>query len=248
MRRSFYRVSVQVRRREHTRRVLHALGITCLLLGGGALLLTLHVLRTSVESLGDTGFAFREVAADAAQETPAPLLPPELPEPARQPLDLPEVQEYAVEQVVAPELHELPLPDSAPVPELPELSADFPLLQPPPARQARVAAASARPAASAPAAAASAGEYTPPAYRKNPKPPYPAAMRRSRREGIVRLRVSIDAAGLPRQVEVVGSSGYAEFDSAAREWVLRHWEFEPARRGGQAVPGLIVTSVQFVLR
>ena len=107
----------------------------------------------------------------------------------------------------------------------------------------------ARPRARSSLAEAPASEVcTAPAYRIAPKPPYPAAMRSSRAEGAVRLRIYLDAQGTPQRVEVVESSGYDSFDSSASSWVLSRWRFSPAMRGGIPVPGVVVTQVRFVLR
>lgn len=96
--------------------------------------------------------------------------------------------------------------------------------------------------------AGTADVFTPPAYRIAPVPPYPASMRQSGVEGRVRLRIFLDAQGRPQRVVVVQSSGYAEFDSTAGDWVLRHWSFTPAQRGDKAVASTVVTQVCFVIQ
>ncbi|KVT78870.1 hypothetical protein WT25_20265 [Burkholderia territorii] len=52
------------------------------------------------------------------------------------------------------------------------------------------------------------------------QPPYPPKARRLGHEGRVDLRVTIDPAGRITQADVVGSSGFAELDDAAREAML----------------------------
>ena len=113
-------------------------------------------------------------------------------------------------------------------------------------RRAAVAAPPSLPSQAAPVGTADA--YTPPTYRTAPLPPYPVSLRQSRVEGNVRLRIFLDAEGRPRRVTVVQSSGYAEFDSTAGDWVLRHWSFTPAQRGNRAVASTVVTQVRFVLQ
>ncbi len=96
--------------------------------------------------------------------------------------------------------------------------------------------------------AAAAGELKAASYRSNPRPPYPPSMLSRRVQGKVGVKIVVDAEGIPRQVEVVSSSGYADFDRCAREWVLAHWRFHPARRGGVAVASIVRTQLEFVLR
>ena len=91
------------------------------------------------------------------------------------------------------------------------------------------------------------GDYTPPAYRSAPLPPYPPAMRQRGVEGTSRLRIFLDARGTPRKVELAGSSGHGELDAVARSWVLEHWTFSPARRGAVAVASTVVVQVRFVI-
>lgn len=235
------------------RRAWLSLGVTCLLMGGGVGALALVHLHMRAERLGELkGFwvpsppaRVHAVAPDMASLHDEPLPPLELPEPTL-PVQLPELP-----MAVLPQLP----PSDATLLDIAE--PDFP--QPPPAPQpprrvARARASSAAPApvaaaapAPAPPPAAEQGQYTPPAYRNTPLPPYPAGMRQSRLQGSVRLRIHLDAEGKPLRVEIAGSSGHAEFDNAARSWVLSRWEFTPALRDGRPVPGTVVTRVQFVL-
>ena len=90
--------------------------------------------------------------------------------------------------------------------------------------------------------------YTPPAYKSAPPPPYPASMRQSRVEGTVRLRIYLLTDGKPDHVEIVDSSGYAELDSEASSWVLKHWLFTPALRNHSPIPSTVLTRVRFVLQ
>ena len=90
--------------------------------------------------------------------------------------------------------------------------------------------------------------YTPPSYMSAPPPPYPASMRQSRVEGTVRLRIYLLTDGKPAHVEIVDSSGYAELDSEASSWVLKHWLFTPALRNHSPIPSTVLTRVRFVLQ
>ncbi len=92
------------------------------------------------------------------------------------------------------------------------------------------------------------GELVAASYRSTPRPPYPPSLLQRRVQGRVGLRIAVDAEGVPQSVEVCSSSGYAAFDRCAREWVLAHWRFYPARQGGKAVASMVRTQVEFVLR
>lgn len=70
----------------------------------------------------------------------------------------------------------------------------------------------------------------PAAYRHTPLPPYPAAAREQRLEGVVVLSV------------LVGMSGGVVEVSVARKWT-----FVPARRGSRAVESVVEVPVKFAL-
>lgn len=86
-----------------------------------------------------------------------------------------------------------------------------------------------------------------PEYLSNPKPPYPAGMRQRRIQGSVGVRIAVSPQGLPTAVDITQPSGHAEFDFTTRNWILRHWRFRPAKRGGAAVASSITTTVRFRL-
>ena len=88
---------------------------------------------------------------------------------------------------------------------------------------------------------------TPPAYLSAPKPPYPAAMRQRRMQGCVGVRIAVSPLGTPTAVDITQPSGHAEFDSATRSWILRHWRFRPATAAGRAVASTVTTTVRFTL-
>ena len=55
-------------------------------------------------------------------------------------------------------------------------------------------------------------------------PIYPQAARRRGVEGVVHLRVKVDARGVPMAVEVEGSSGRDDFDTSAVQ-AVKQWRF-----------------------
>lgn len=75
-----------------------------------------------------------------------------------------------------------------------------------------------------------------------PQPGYPSGARRSGLQGTVRLSVTVEASGLPASVNVIGSSGHAELDAAARDGVLRRWRWPTGDVRRFTVP------VRFVLK
>ncbi len=154
----------------------------------------------------------------------------------------------------------LPPPDVAELPwEAPELEPTEPLLvyempesSGKPLRRAVAQAPTERGRVAASRAASgksgAEGELVAARYRSTPHPPYPPGLLNRRVQGRVGLRIAVDAEGLPSEVTVSSPSGYAAFDRCAREWVLAHWRFHPAQRGGVAVASIVRTHVDFVLR
>lgn len=115
------------------------------------------------------------------------------------------------------------------------------------AAPAVVASPAPAPPASPPIAAPT---YSPPSfgarYLDNPKPAYPMLARRRGLEGTVRLEVRVSAEGIPTAVRVRESAGHEALDEAATTAVW-HWRFVPARRGGEAVEGVVVVPIRFRL-
>lgn len=85
-------------------------------------------------------------------------------------------------------------------------------------------------------------------YLKNPKPDYPSRSLALGEEGRVMLRVHVSEQGEPVRVDIVRSSGFPRLDEAARRTVERGWRFAPARRGEQAVAGVVQVPISFALR
>ncbi len=84
------------------------------------------------------------------------------------------------------------------------------------------------------------------AYLDNPKPRYPRIAKLRGMEGLVKLRVKVGINGQPITVDLQQSSGFSALDRAAIA-VVRHWRFEPARRGGIKVAGVAIVPIQFKL-
>lgn len=235
-------MSLRIRPAARPRHLWSSLCITALLMGGGGAVLALISLRLAPETAGQV-IGFLAPAPVSTQQRELPAAPPASEPPPMVDSTLPEEEYTPPAEASLVTLPELPPTEQPSIPELPELLIPRRAA----ARPAPAPRSAAPPVPPAVAAAEAAHDYTPPAYRHAPHPPYPAAMRESRVQGSVRLRIFLDEHGAPQRVEIAESSGHAEFDSTARAWVLRHWEFTPAQRGGNAVPSTVVTRVQFVL-
>jgi len=80
----------------------------------------------------------------------------------------------------------------------------------------------------------------------NRPPTYPRDAALRLEAGTVRLQLFIDPSGRVANALVVGSSGSASLDRAAREQVLT-WRFTPAKRDGNAVPDIAEIAITFQL-
>jgi protein TonB len=152
---------------------------------------------------------------------------------------------------VAPkQVAQLPAPAIAPIPAvvIPPAENTISVAQPP---AAAAPVATPAPAVTAPVAA-------PPApatprlitsgveYLQSPAPVYPAMSKRMGEQGKVVLRVLVNDKGLPEQVQVHASSGFARLDEAARQAVLRAL-FKPHVEEGRAVPVYVLVPLNFKL-
>ena len=86
----------------------------------------------------------------------------------------------------------------------------------------------------------------PASYQHTPLPPYPAAAREQRVEGLVVLSVLVGADGRVGDVSVATSSGSRILDDVAANAVKR-WTFAPARRGSRAVESVVEVPLKFAL-
>ena len=79
-------------------------------------------------------------------------------------------------------------------------------------------------------------------------PPYPPVSRRLGEQGTVRLHLTIDAQGNVTAAQVTNSSGVAELDQTAVDWVVAHWKYRPAMQNGLAVASTADAEVVFSLK
>ena len=84
------------------------------------------------------------------------------------------------------------------------------------------------------------------AYLNNPAPSYPLFAKRAREQGVVMLRVRVDAGGNVEGIEVHKSSGSQRLDEAALAAVKR-WRFAPARLGERTIAGVALVPIHFQL-
>jgi protein TonB len=95
--------------------------------------------------------------------------------------------------------------------------------------------------------AASSGALELPGYLRNPPPPYPAAARRFKEEGVVMLHTEVDTQGKVVAVTLTKSCGFADLDEAALETV-KNWQFKPAQVAGVAISSSVNIPVRFRLK
>jgi protein TonB len=158
-----------------------------------------------------------------------------------------------------------PTPPSAP--KTVKLSAPQPRAIVPPLPQLAVAPTEPtitvpqQPAEAAPAVVAAAAPVATPAptpapasprtvssveYLRMEQPKYPSISRRLGETGVVMLRILINDRGLPEQVIVQKSSGFANLDEAGRQAALRSL-FKPMLENGKAVPVFVIVPINFQL-
>lgn len=78
------------------------------------------------------------------------------------------------------------------------------------------------------------------------QPRYPATAQRRGVEGTVRLRIAVDANGVPTDIGYASRSGDPDLDRAAL-LAARDWRFRPATRNGRAVATTVEVPVRFTL-
>jgi len=84
-------------------------------------------------------------------------------------------------------------------------------------------------------------------YVRAPAPVYPRESSRRRERGTVVLRVLVDPAGHPTQIQVERSSGFERLDSAAREAVQKAL-FRPYEVNGVAQAAQVLIPIEFTRR
>lgn len=186
-------------------------------------------------------------------------------------LQVREVREAAHE--VVPMFVDLIAPPAPPAPPVPPPPVPQPIQKKPPPAPVIAAAPSPAPAAfvvpapppepvieSAPAPVAVQAPTAPPApppppkiipasavqYLEPPAPEYPRLSKRNAESGKVVVRVYIDVAGMPRNVQVSTSSGFARLDDAAVSAVQKA-RFRPYTENGQATAGWTNVPINFEL-
>jgi protein TonB len=144
----------------------------------------------------------------------------------------------------------MPAPPPLPLPPIvPEPSpSPSPVLAPAAAPTPPVAALTA-PAAPAPVPAPSLPRTIPPSavqYLVPPAPVYSRISAKMHESGKVLVRVWIDEAGVPRDVQLAASTGFARLDDAALT-AVRNCRFRPYLENGVAVAGWAVIPIEFEL-
>jgi protein TonB len=194
--------------------------------------------------------------ADAPVLTVDLLAPPAPPVPAAAPLPpvpvvVPRPVAVRAAAPVSRQIVAAPAPEPAPTAVVAEAAPPAPAASAPaavavPAESAVTVVVA--PAAAAPAAPAPVHELPPSSisYRDPPVPVYPRASRRAGEAGLVVVRVFVDAAGLPRAVQLAQSSGHARLDAAATDAVLRS-RFHPPTDQGRPTAGWARIPIPFEL-
>lgn len=85
-----------------------------------------------------------------------------------------------------------------------------------------------------------------PDYMRNPPPKYPADALRNKVEGLVILRVKVNAQGGVESVRLIKSSGHSALDQAA-EKAVRGWRFHPAKIAGVAMESHVEVPIDFTI-
>lgn len=203
-------------------------GVLALHLIGGWALLQVREVR---EALHEAAPLFVDLIAPQVPEPP-PVTPTPPPPPPAPKLPPPPAPLLTVAPTPAPAPFVAPPPPD-PVPPAPP--------EPPVALAPPTPPAPPAPAAPPKEIPASAIDYLEP-----PAPVYPRASRRLNEAGLVVVRVFVDVDGLPRQVQVLQSSGFVRLDEAAVEGV-RQARFKPWRQDGRAAAGWARIPIPFEL-
>ncbi|OCL28109.1 hypothetical protein U472_02645 [Orenia metallireducens] len=85
-----------------------------------------------------------------------------------------------------------------------------------------------------------------PTISKYNRPSYPKKLRRRGIEGRVLLKILIDDKGRVEEVQLAKSSGYTEFDVAAKE-VVKKWEFNPTKKDNMGIYSWVMIPISFRL-
>lgn len=213
--------------------LLAGLGVSALVHFGLALgALTLTAASTHSEVL-----AIMELAP-APAVAPSPAAPEPTQAPAPPPVSAAAPKPRTVRKAAS---RALPTQEEAPLPAAASASEPAATAEPP----AQVAPTETSPAPQ-PSAARSAGTARSPSVLTQVEPTYPAAARRDRIQGVVRVEVQLDRTGRIMALHVRKSIPLLD---AAALAALRKWRFSPARdERGAAIAALVVVPVRFMLR
>lgn len=118
----------------------------------------------------------------------------------------------------------------------------------PPPRPVQVSTPAPAPAGPGPAQSGGPREVSASAVQYLQAPPIavPAMSRRLGEKGTVVLRVLVDRDGLPRQITLQQSSGFARLDEQAQQ-AMRAARFKPHTENGEPVEMLVLTPIQYEL-
>jgi TonB family protein len=106
-------------------------------------------------------------------------------------------------------------------------------------------AATVYPIAPLPALPGPAIEIVPPILAHQTSSKYTAAANHDRVQGVVQLRIVVDAEGIPQRIVVTRPLGYG-LDREAAEAVAK-WKFNPALHAGASVASAILINIDFVV-
>jgi protein TonB len=197
----------------------------------GAHLLGLWALF-QVEAVRDAVREAVPVMVDFIQPEAPPQPPPPPPPRPRPPTPVPRPQPViaaAPAAVPAPAPFVVPTPEPAPAPVVVAAPA-------PPAPPAPVPPPAPPAPKLLPATAVS--------YLVQPPIEVPMASRRLGESGTVLLRVLVDTSGLPRQVSLHKSSGFARLDEQAQQ-AMRRARFKPQTDNGQPIEWVVIAPLQY---
>lgn len=202
--------------------------------------------HVSIELSASVSASPQDAPRDQAQDTPKPV-PDALLQPMKSPLT-----EVMAALPISPDV-KLPPPQTVltlPRPELPPLPKIKPAEEPKPRPDNKPRPPGPVESASSPGSKASEGsegDEMPQKIPTNPLPPWPADAWDNRWEGLVLLRVMVDAEGYVQSARLYESSGVPSLDDSALTTVYR-WRFHPARRRGVAVSMEVNVPIRFYFR
>jgi protein TonB len=188
-------------------------------------------IREVRDAVADVAPMFVNLIAPPEPTKPVLLPPPPPPRPASMPKRPPPVPIAA-----APSPAPVPFVVPAPPPEM------APPVAPPPLPATVAAPPPPAPPPAPKVIPASAVQY----LGDPPVPEYPRLSIRAGETGRVMLRIYIDEAGLPRNVQVERSSGHVRLDEAGA-FAMKKARFKPYTENGQAVAGWAFVPLDFAL-